>query len=214
MGGKNRFRGDRGNRPQKKQPEVAGSGQQQPSREDREKLKQQKQEKHARYIAKKVELAGADNTAVVKTDTPETSRAAGLLNKNDYYVDKLREGLVTNKKINPFTAVYLLEMNSRIRDLLNTQNALLCQTLGYSSGYEPPWGCEAPPESHEAVIEEMMTLIANHKTLVPAVEKVQPPEKEIMKPLAVADRKGHKESIAKTRELPAGEGEQLAATAP
>lgn len=211
MGERKRYRG-KGNGPQERQPEVVGSGQQQLSREDREKKKLNKQKKHEDYMATKLKLAGQENTAVVKTDTPETSRASGLLNKNDYYIARLRENLITNKNIHPFTAVFLLQMNSKIRDLLNTQNALLCHALGYQSGYEPPWGCEAPRESHEAVIEEMMALIAEHEKMVPLAEKVQPHAKEI-KQLATAGHKRAKETAATAHELPAGTGEPIAVAA-
>jgi hypothetical protein len=213
MGKDNKHRGN-GNGSKERQPPVAKNGQQPLSREDREKKKLNQQKKHEKYMVSKVELAGKDNSAVVKTDTPETGRASGLLNKNDYYITKLREKVVTDKNINPYTAVYLLQMNSKIRDLMNTQNALLCQALGYQSGYDPPWGCEVPQESHEAVLAEMMVLITNHEKMVPLAERVPPPVKEIKMPLAVADRKGQRDRDTSPLEIPVKDSEQIVAAAP
>jgi len=213
MGKDNKHR-DNGNGPKERQPPVAGNGQQPLSREDREKKKLNQQKNYEKYMAKKLVLAEKENTAVVMTDTPETGRASGLLSKNDYYITNLREKVVTDKNINPYTAVYLLQMNSKIRDLLNTQNALLCQALGYRSGYDPPWGCEVPQESHEAVIAEMMVLITNHEKMVPLAERVPPPVKEIQIPLAVADRKGQRDRDTRPLEIPVNDSEQIVAAAP
>jgi len=153
--------------------------------------KGQKQEKQQRpeltaeqKLERKLELAAKPDQAVVSRKALETSALVAIVGKNDFLIDQLRKRLGFDPTINVAKAISLINLNGLIRDLMNLENAAICESLGRA--YEAPRGMDAPRLKKDVDLEKLVEDIKG--LIVAAIEPpAEKPAKKEKAPAVVAE---------------------------